>query len=1814
MKRIISHLFVVVLLMLSATSWAQTALVHGKVYHIQNAHFTDRAVTAVDGQIAKLGNAVTNKSDVKQQWYVIADGSKYLFRNVYNGQYLSQTAQNGWGLTATRDADSNKFEYIVAGEVHNTIRSTSVSNNSNGYMHLGSENGNIQGWGSGSGGTQWDFTLIDYTNEQLDALFDNFISEETIRFSLSAIFSDAACTVLNDEYASMSLENIKADANYIALPAALQKTVLKIKNENWYEENADNTKEAWDAEYAKKFRVQMYEPYSAAKTGSNGITSWLGINWHANNDNPTGIYMPAAGALYVMVEGEIKQGATLRIVDAGSNDRITNAATGGYALQQGLNVIEFTQAGGMLYICYNVDTYNPDGTDDATRFPHKLSEFAPLKIHIEGGAINGFYNACGDFRATNDAEDLWKTITEASVDKDADWEYMETRANLSVLPILGHRQILLFSLGETEGNKGMAYYLPENITVPDIPFNRTKNWGDYGMGCDPLTGKINIMLEAWDRIMYSELATMGLVSKSDMERMNDFYPRWTSEGSPTEIYDYENKSALDDKTYLEFCGVDYSEVFNHHGVALGVGGNSYMYGSGDHCGYNHNTMNGVIQTIASNAGSTWGPAHEIGHQHQGLLNLNGLTEVTNNLFSNIALWYKGMSTSRYNGNDGSLEKVLEAFNTNGSDTYTNNIWALTHLYYRLWLYYHLAGNNTQFYPRLFELLRHEPMQKGYNVSGESSMLHFYKLACQAAGEDLTEFFRVHGYFAVMENRLVGDYSNSVYNTTQKMIDEVIAEVKNMGYRENLAVIFINDDDETANYVQHDGQTKREIYGETKPNSDFGSVSDFISGNIPVETAYTVTISADGTVTMSGGAGGVGFLVLNEKGEVVSFSNKSTFALGDEAMETIVSGKATIKSVDSNNNVVEADVDITALQRGVLGALIAKAQPIVDKIDETYTRIGYFKGAAVADLKDVLAYAKDVYAGSSGYEAAYDILYAEYQKVLDMPDAKITVDLNRKYIITNNAYPTRNIAVDGITVYALDDRTSAAQWSLVETGTADSYYLKNSDGYYCPAVVTGGTGGDATKEITSAGVYTLKELEHGLWAIIGKNAPLHASKSQSYNVVGWSYEAAASQWYITATETDEKLANLSELQALIAKTELLLDEVAGTVTYTAGEELNLQTEKESDAYYLSSNAPETREGDIAYLVDGNTNNYFHTDWSSEPPSGSHYLLVDLGENNTMERFTFSHTTRSDAQTDFPRSVDVYGADEKDGVYKYLGSVSDMPQSAGTAWKFDGVMVASHRYLRFNYHANRGYWHMAEFDIAPIVDFTVNVNDVYRSNIDEGNVITAMSAMLNAKGIVAGISPAKDDIYEKLQELQVAYNALYAQYEETVNVRKKELAELVKKTEVLIVKVGEVAFAKESKFELTTENLYCNDPHLHANKEHDDYSENYVAKLIDGNIDTFLHTDYGNTNSGTFPHYLRVDLGEHSTATGFRFTYTTRNNGNNCPTEIVVAGCATADGEYTTICTLKDTDSNPLPNGAALVYESSVISRQPAYRYIRFTVTKTETTENTFFVMSEFGFTTVSNEITVYDAYKGYLTEDLLLNTVLVTKSSSAISTNDLVTSVPLLDAQITDQRAAKDALYAAMLPAERYTLAVTDVGYATLYLGFNAIIPAGVEAYYVDEINMRGNANMVQVSNVLPAETGVIIKAAKGEYTFKYSNENVAAIEKNMLKGTLEDTLINKEVGCTYYVLANKSGIGFYEAVYNGISNQFMNTANKAYLYIPSTVGTAAFYGFDWGETTGVGKAEIRTEKSEIYDLAGRRVEAVTAPGVYIVDGKKILVK
>ena len=178
------------------------------------------------------------------------------------------------------------------------------------------------------------------------------------------------------------------------------------------------------------------------------------------------------------------------------------------------------------------------------------------------------------------------------------------------------------------------------------------------------------------------------------------------------------------------------------------------------------------------------------------------------------------------------------------------------------------------------------------------------------------------------------------------------------------------------------------------------------------------------------------------------------------------------------------------------------------------------------------------------------------------------------------------------------------------------------------------------------------------------------------------------------------------------------------------------------------------------------------------------------------------------------------------------------------------------------------------------------------------------------------------------------------------------------------------------------------------------------------------------------------------------------------------------------------------------------------------------------------------------------------------------------------------------------------------------------IPAelGAEVYYASGIKEAGYMGLEQITGIVYPETGIVVKYATDvNVTFApeiVSPGTATAPEGNLLKGTTKKTLITKESGKAYYALGLVDGkVGFYNAT-NGEENttEFYNNAFKAYLEMPASQGTAAFYGFDWAGTTGIEGVEVENEVKAIFDLTGRRVEAITAPGIYIVNGKKVLVK
>ena len=186
-------------------------------------------------------------------------------------------------------------------------------------------------------------------------------------------------------------------------------------------------------------------------------------------------------------------------------------------------------------------------------------------------------------------------------------------------------------------------------------------------------------------------------------------------------------------------------------------------------------------------------------------------------------------------------------------------------------------------------------------------------------------------------------------------------------------------------------------------------------------------------------------------------------------------------------------------------------------------------------------------------------------------------------------------------------------------------------------------------------------------------------------------------------------------------------------------------------------------------------------------------------------------------------------------------------------------------------------------------------------------------------------------------------------------------------------------------------------------------------------------------------------------------------------------------------------------------------------------------------------------------------------------------------------------------------------------------------PNGTEVFNVEQINC----------GIIPAGMPVLIKADEGVHYFPINYDakdadkddtmldEIADLEaRNRLEGTHDARLISERDGIQHHILSKKNGkVGMFkvkmvsetERGLNYVTKPtFINQAHRAWLPYSAAVSASGFsfaVGGKGHDTTGVDEVAVEREEVEaIYDLQGRRLEGITSPGFYIVNGKKIIVK
>ena len=1592
----------ITLLMVSAMClsdvWAQ--LENGKVYHFVCKGNT-RALSSAPN--LTIGDAMLNNTNPFQLWIAVegkgVNAGQFALRNLGNGLYLNSSEKHlePWGLIPTIALDTPSYHYCVEKEKSGSTTYYVMSDVNNlGSKHClnfskakntiicHSDDDNFSKWKI-EVQTNWDKAKIE---EQLKKVahyevsvkdhFQALVYERT----LYKVFTDTACTMLQNKYASMAEDELDKDEDLLKLPKTLRNLVKKIKKNDWTEANGNPSKPQWDDKYARKFRVQLCEPYSNPHEAGLAI----GIQPHSVMNNPTGIYASKGDTLYVMVGGDIKEGSYVYLGTFEGYKRPRGDTKTGTKLKKGLNIVPIKNNETNTFICYTVETFK-----DRKLTGLKLSSYDDLKIHIEGGNLNGYYNRMGDSLYTPD--------------KNEDWDYYEKRANMHAITILGKYQILhLYQDSTVAGGRkypGLSNFLNEQVKVEDV-------------------------IAAWDKLMFAQRLTLGLLSREEYEQAKKDFP--TLDDPSRGIYTYMGDDPI--------TPIDYSDVYRVHGKSWGMV-TGYMVGSNGYSGYNISTFPAITVGMASkesnNYGNIWGAAHEIGHQHQALIHMNGLKESSNNIFSNICVWFDGKATS--NMADGALVNLLKVYNRPDGDFFHTTLGVQMHLYYKLWLYYHLAGKNNRFYPRLFELLRRDPMNVTVDQDGAQCLLHFYKMCCKAAGEDLTEFFRAHCFFTPLKQRHVADYTSSDYTMTQEQVDAAIAEVKSWNLPLNRNIIFINDCAGKTVY-SHDGTTKRHSYSGA-PQADMGMYTDFIHAQNDTITGTYTYVMQNGQIVVSGAKGGVGLLAYDDEGMLQAFSDRYSFTLSERARQKLASRKLHIYVVNAAGELTEIKgSDAVGEQRDLLRTAMEDAKNLLKKVDEKSRIVGFYHKQAVVELEKLLAKAETVYDNKdkAAYISTSQLLTEEIHRIMNAEDSRISFVPNSSYLLECEYGPNKYVyRHDDNAMRIKPEETKGSEW-LFEMVGENSYYIKHVEtGKYLSAAEKSVQMKLVEKSETLP--YHMETLDNNYFALGCGNGYINY-EHQRGNLQGWAkIEGTQSRWRLSLVKVEENEQAFQNLAKSASMAEALIRKNAEIT------EVKLQTTQENETGYLYCNAVGSNNsvnGDAnnGYnLLDKNINTFLCTEMDTainSKDSLDHYLKVDL-KNQQLPLISMRYVTRNADSKERPRTILIEGAKDNGEFTPIMTINTGLPQHRSTEF-ISPLFDAGFRHLRFMVKATWGgkmamghpYFSMSEFSLTtPVLNSKYEAAKAdYNALVEE--IKKTRKVLETGREQIEQLKTAKESLDAAYQKFADACHSIDMQ---AMEAKKNNLGALIAKTEALMNEVATVEY-KEDRNVATAAPiaLQCKDAngkaYLSSNADQNTET-NFPASggsepaLIDNNPNTFYHSRWRGTQVNE-PHHIQVKVTDIETDAEFAFSYRTRHNGGPYPHAFRIE--QSLDGQtFTPIRTFElRTDSLPVQNGKQ--WKSPKITPTGKYRYLRFVVTESNDQKmgQYCFAMAEFSLNSYDYKL---DVKVNKRKEFTCVNDSQIIDAELLMVAAKSIQSAAASDAMIDEQIANLQQVYDSLLKAK-----------------------------------------------------------------------------------------------------------------------------------------------------------------------------------------------
>lgn len=186
-------------------------------------------------------------------------------------------------------------------------------------------------------------------------------------------------------------------------------------------------------------------------------------------------------------------------------------------------------------------------------------------------------------------------------------------------------------------------------------------------------------------------------------------------------------------------------------------------------------------------------------------------------------------------------------------------------------------------------------------------------------------------------------------------------------------------------------------------------------------------------------------------------------------------------------------------------------------------------------------------------------------------------------------------------------------------------------------------------------------------------------------------------------------------------------------------------------------------------------------------------------------------------------------------------------------------------------------------------------------------------------------------------------------------------------------------------------------------------------------------------------------------------------------------------------------------------------------------------------------------------------------------------------------------------------ANKFTLNTDDLGYISFFAPTAVKVPAGVEVYS-GNINAQNSVitfNKVNTQQI-PANTAVLLRKVTGKGSFEVEKiaSTPSTIGNNSLKGY---TVSSSDHLSNAYGLTVENNKLVFKPLTQGVR------AFRAVIYSNTAAGAPAYYPTAF-TPEGIQGVTVDDNQAEVFDLAGRRVEAPVKGQVYVKNGKKFIQK